>query len=137
MTVIYANDGKLADLSNILSSYSRTVKLFQSNTTPDETTELGDLTEADFSGYTGIAPTWGAMTINGDDNAEVVGLTIEFEHSGGATDNDVYGWYLEGNVGGTPTLIYSERFGDAPRVMDGAGDKIFITPSLAQGGCPA
>lgn len=67
--------------------------LFQSNTVFDETTELADLTECDFSGYA-------RENVAVDDATIVGGQAVSdidpghFQHDGGATDNPCFGWAL-------------------------------------------
>lgn len=137
MAVVYPKEGRSKHLNLIRSNGgSFEMRLFKNNLTPDLDTVVGDFTECDFSGYLAIGLSWGAVTINGDDNAEMVALVASFTHDGGATSNNVYGWYLVGGVGGTEYLAFCERFVDAPRSMAGATDVINVTPAQTQGDCP-
>lgn len=138
MAVVYPKVGRERDLSTIEAlGGAYFLRLFKNDITPDLDTELGDLVEADFSGYAAAGQTFGSITINADDNAECSAPTTPFIHNGGVTANDIYGWYLEAVFGGPSELMYLERFEDAPRVMDTNGDEIDVTITLEQGGCPA
>jgi len=137
MSVIYPYEGRERDLSTLKSlAGSKSIRLFKNDITPDIDTELGDFTEADYSGYNELGVTLGVINRNLDDNAEAIADQVVFEHNGGGTANDIYGWYQVEVFGGPTALKYCERFADAPRVMDGSGDEISITLSIAQGGCP-
>jgi len=135
MAVIMPYEGRENYLTNVFTMIGTFVlRLFKNNITPDVDTVLADFTEADFSGYTDVLLTMGAIVRDGDDNARSTGLLAQFLHSGGGTANDIYGWYLLGSGGAV--CLFAERFSDAPRVMDGLGDEINITPALTQGACP-
>lgn len=137
MAVVYPYEGRERDLSTILANSGIYVlRLFQNDISPDVDTVLTDFDDADFSGYASVTLTLSAIFRNGDDNAETVALLAQFAHNGGGTANDIYGWYLTNMAGGIEALVYCERFGDAPRVMDTLGDIINVTPSIAQGDCP-
>lgn len=137
MAVVYVFEGKERTLEVILSTLGNwSLRLFQNNVTPDNDTVLAALDVADFSGYSDFSVTWGGVVEDANGNAAATALVAEFIHSGGATANDIYGWYLVMQVGGTEKLTYCERFSDAPRVMEFVDDEIDITPQMIQGACP-
>src|SRR6185369_1853146 len=96
--------------------------LYKNDLTPDKDTVLGDLVEADFSGYSSVTVTawnYGSISLDAEDRAFTTGTPdAVFTHSGGATDNDIYGYYVLGNSG---ELMWVQRYDDAPFAMDGAG----------------
>jgi len=135
MAVVMPYEGRKRYLEGVVSSIATfELRLFKNNITPDVDTEFADFTQADFSGYNAQNLTLGALVRDGDDNARQTALLVQFAHSGGGTDNDIYGWYLIPNGGSV--VLFSERFSDAPRAMDSLGDEINITPALTQGACP-
>jgi len=137
MAVVYTYEAKEKSLNDLLSTLQTfQMRLFQNDFTPDNDSVDADFDQCDFSGYNQIGPTWGAVLPDGDGNAATIALVCVFAHDGGGTANDVYGWYLIGDEGGPTIVLYAERFGDAPRVMDTLGDVISITPTMIQGSCP-
>lgn len=135
MAVLIVKEGRRRLLQAIDNNISFHCLLWKNDITPDLDTEYADLTLCDFSGYATVETTFGAITINDDDNAEFTGSLCQFIHDGGATSNDVYGWCIIGDPG-TPIILAIERFSDAPRSMAIEDDEIDVTPRLTQGGCP-
>ncbi len=85
--------------------------LFRNNLTPDANTVLGDLTEANFSGYA-------RQTLSAWPNSALSGAIARtthpdktFLHSGGGVDNDIYGYYVLDSGGG---LLYADRNATGP-----------------------
>jgi len=137
MGVIYPFDGKEDHLQRIIdSSATVEIRLFKNNFTPDNDTVFGDFDECDFSGYGWVGSGYGAITENGDGNAETVLALCSFAHDGGGTANDVYGWWMTAPHGGANDVWFCERFADAPRTMATLGDIINVTPAITQGDCP-
>jgi len=124
MTAILVKTGRvrLADVALVTIGGNWRLRLFQNNATVDEDTVIGDLTEATFSGYIEATPTFGGAAINGNDNAQADGSSETFTHSGGGTNNTIYGWYLVDN--GSGDLVWAEKYG-APVSMNAGG--LFIT----------
>lgn len=129
MALIVPDVGEVALLDVLTASWGNTLvmKLFQNNYTPVDGTELTDLTEADFDGYSPIVLTgWtAAATVGGKAQSEA--LEVEFEHDGGATGNTVYGYWVEDQAG---FLLWVERDPNGPVTMDNASHRYRITPKL-------
>jgi len=92
-----------------------TMDLYQNDVTPTEGSILADFTVADFSGYAQeTALNFGAPFVNLDGYAEMDLPSVQFDHSGGATANMIYGFYIQKTGGG---LLYAERLPTAPIPM--------------------
>lgn len=135
MAVIVPSEGRKRLLEVIKTNSTHRCALFKNNLTPDVDSELADFTIADFSGFGEVNITWGAVTVNDDDNGEMTGGLVQFVHDGGATSNDIYGYLVYDIAGGANKVIFCERFSDAPRSMAVEDDEIDITPRLVQGAC--
>lgn len=104
------------------------IKLYKNDITPDEASELADFTEADFSGYAEQA-----LVLDG--TAAIVGGKAQqdfdpavFAHDGGATPNDLYGYFV---VDSSETdLLWAERYAGAPGVINTAGQTYTVVPQL-------
>lgn len=108
------------------------VRLFKNDITPDRTTVLADLTEADFAGYAASsAVVWGAVFSDENDAANVVGGSKQFQASGPVSPaQQIYGYYVTNAAG--DTLYWAERF-DQPKEVNGAEDAIIVVPGLKLG----
>jgi len=105
------------------------LKLFKNDVTPDESTVIGDLTEADFTGYSSQTLTgssWSAASSGATSYAEQ-----SFTSSADQTAQTVYGWYLERATGGE--LVAADRF-SSPPTIENNGDVIKVTPTLTAAG---
>lgn len=88
------------------STLSNSIRLFKSDTTIGVATVLGDLTEADFTGYAALGAQWTGQGIDGDGKARTIRDSFcVFTKTGGA-DQTVYGWYIYNGS----TLILAQRF---------------------------
>lgn len=119
-------DDMLTDAQELLA----TLHLYKNDYTPLVTSVAGDFVEADFSGYAAwnfASPgnEWPVATLDGSNNAQSIMTPINFEHNGGATNNDIYGAYM---LDGAGNLICAERYAGAPFTMDTAGAKFTVTP---------
>lgn len=91
------------------------VRLFKNDLHPGPDTVLGDFVQANFSGY---APqpakpfTEPEVLLNGAVRRQSIDLS--FEHDGGPTTNNVYGYYVTLEPSGGPQLLWAGRFEDAP-----------------------
>lgn len=85
------------------------VQLFKSDTPLVAGTVLGDLEEADFSGYaeSGVLA-FGAAFINDAGGAEIVAPGVQFTQTAATISNTVYG-YMVVNAAGDG-LLWAERF---------------------------
>jgi len=110
------------------------LRLFQSDTTPDPTTEWADLTEADFTGYVAqdlpavaCAGEMEGPALNLDGNWQIVIDQKIFAATGAATTNLVYGFAI---TDADDNLLWIRRFEDGPYLIDETGDAIKITATL-------
>lgn len=84
-----------------------TIHLYKNDYTPIDTTVLGNLTEADFDGYTSLTVTgWSAAALNADNKAATVAPLQTWTKSAGATPNTVYGVFMKDGSG---NLLSAER----------------------------
>ena len=101
------------------------LKLYKSNTTPAETDTAATYTEADFTGYSAVTLTGASWTVTGDTASYA---QQSFTSSANQTLQNVYGYYLVQATSGT--LIWAERFTDAPYAISNNGDIIRVTPTI-------
>jgi len=130
MGLVVPDIGELYILASWILGYAPTnlkVHLYQNNYTPVDSTVLGDLTEATFSGYAAAAVTLGTPT-EVSNKAKTVGTAAQvFTHNGGGTANTIYGYYVKDLS--TGNLAWVERFGSS-QIMTNNGDQISITIQL-------
>lgn len=114
------------DLLSALMDASWVMHLFQNDYTPVAGTVIGDFTEATFSGYAG------GITLTNPSAAAMVGARASttfddnlWSHSGGATSNLIYGYYVVDGGGG---LQFAQRDSSGPRSMAALGDTYRVTP---------
>lgn len=101
-----------------------TMDLYQNDLDPTPLTVLGDFTVATYSGYAQkTALAFGTPYFNPDGIAEMDLPSQQFDHSGGAVANNIYGYYVQKTGGG---LLYAERLPDAPYPMIDATNSIVI-----------
>lgn len=127
MAVKIMDGGESELLSTMLADRTLTMRLYQNDYTPVDAATHANFTEADFTGYLAVDLAFGAVSNTGG-TATAVATAASFVV--GATPsrtNTIYGWYIEDQDG---AAIAAERFSDAPRAMDTAGDTIDITPTL-------
>lgn len=111
MSLIIPNVGK-KNFNKLFSgetaAHTLFLKLFQNNYTPVATTDVGDFTEASFSGYVtktlSNPVTQAALDAN---NRAVTLYDLVTWTKSGATGNSIYGYYVLDNGGG---LVWCERF---------------------------
>jgi hypothetical protein len=102
------------------------LKLFKNNATISPTTVAGDLTEADFNGYSArtlARASWNAPSTNGDGKAEIrysADQTYDF-----ASAQSIYGYYLTDS---SDVLIAVEKFTAVRNQV--IGDQYVIQPGL-------
>lgn len=104
------------------------IKLYKNDITPDETSELADFTEANFSGYAEqtLVPDGTAAIVDG--KAQQSFDDAVFSHDGGATPNDIFGYFV---VDSTETdLLWAERYASAPATLNGSGQTYTVEPVL-------
>ncbi len=137
--LILTNAGMLAILENLREAapavsepgYLRDInlKLFQNDFQPDRDTVQADLTEADFDGYAGksFSGAWFQPQVRDDGQVVMLGPSHQFNHNGGATQNTIYGYWVEKSDG---TVLWTERF-DNPKQMLTAEDSLYLDLIIA------
>lgn len=128
MAVIVPMVGDRHLLDEVVNASSYTLHLFKNNVSISETTVIGDFTEADFSGYSsGAIAGWSAAVDNLDHRAISVAGTVTFTHGAGATNNNIYGYYV---LTGSGALAWAETFAGGPVPMAANGATLTIEPVL-------
>lgn len=104
--------------------------LFKNNWTPSENDTISAVTPADFSGYSGLQTfsSWNAATWNSP-RAEATAADVVWTHNGGATANDIYGYYV---VNGSGALAWAERNAAAPVTISGSGQTYTVKPKFTR-----
>jgi hypothetical protein len=128
MALLVPNTGEnlvVGMIVNKTAPENLTLKLFKSNTTPAEGDTAATYTEADFTGYSAITLTGASWTVTADTAAYA---QQSFTSSANQTLQNVYGYFLVQATSGT--LIWAERFTDAPYAISNNGDIIRVTPTI-------
>lgn len=108
--------------------YLETVKirLFKNNLAITPATLTADLVEADYTGYAASAAlVWGAPWLDIDDDIVLTAAGVQFQPTGTATSNIIYGWWMEAGTSPATTPILAELF-DTPVSMDSPLDALFV-----------
>lgn len=100
------------------------VRLFKNNVAPARDKNVAFYTQADFSGYADVTPSFGGEALNGDSDAEDDADPAVFTHNGGGTANTIYGWILFNTT--TNKVLFGDTFA-APIVLASAGNYIAVT----------
>ena len=130
-TGLVPNVGEAKMLEHILSlatPENLVVHLYKNNITPSSTMTLADYTEATFTGYAAVtlsSANW-TVTAGGPTSAEY-NSGVAFTCSG-TTSESIYGFYL--STANSSTLIWSERFDEAPFVIVNPNDALTARPRL-------
>jgi hypothetical protein len=106
------------------SGGNRILRLYSNNITPSNTTVLGGITETTAAGYTPITLTGSSWTIStsaGVTTASYAQQTFSF-----TTGVSIYGYYVT-TQGGSPQLLWAERFTASPYVLPSGGGEIEIS----------
>jgi len=114
------------DILNILSNAwagGLNVNLYKNNYTPDSSTAFVNMTVANFTGYAAALATGFSTptTISGKASINFGGAG--FTCTGGGIPNDIYGYYVDYSG----TLLWAERFADAPVTIDESGDTLNVS----------
>lgn len=122
------NEGRTEMLDTLVGAVSGDIKvgLFTAPATPGVADGMSDLTEATFSGYGRVHPTWSGLAIDANGNAKLVGTACTFTHNAGGTHNTVLGYFVTNESNGT--LYFSELF-SAPITLNANGQFVTVTPS--------
>jgi hypothetical protein len=125
-----------AALRTILATYTAVggylagakMHLFQNNLVPNPLNVLADFTEATFTGYVvPAAITWNTPYTDSAGSAEVIGTVQQFEATGSAITNIVYGYFVTDGAGAV--LLYAESF-STPVSVAQAGDAVIVLPKV-------
>lgn len=131
-TPVWVNEGlvqwqKFA--MGVTGSPTFTVGLFKTSVSVTVATVFGDLTEADFSGYSNWSPSFSTPTYQSSPaRSESTDSTgHDFVHNGGGTSNTIYGCFLAYLTGSV--LLAAMTF-DSPINMAVNADTIHIVPTI-------
>lgn len=109
-----------------------TVKLFKTNTNLDPDTVIGDLTEADFSGYAAVTPPVFLTKYQLPDGSWALQTDlIQFLQTAATITNTVFGWWLETSADGGQLLL-AESFAE-PQLMFAADQAIMLSIRVQMG----
>jgi hypothetical protein len=126
MTLIVPNTSEVIIMQNFLNvavPQDLVLKLYSSNTTLDEDTSSGDLTELTGGGYSDVTLTAGNWTVVGGGPTVATYPEIIFNFTGVA--GNTYGYYVVQSVSGA--LLWVEEFAGAPLNVQNNGDEIRVT----------
>lgn len=130
VTDLFSSDvlALLADTAQPLDGVQ--VGLFQNNYTPTRSSAIGDLVDADFTGYAlSAAVVWSGPFMDPVLGPYLVGDLKTFSvGSSPTTTNDIYGYYVIDSGG---NLIAAERFA-SPVPMAVAGATIPVVPTFGE-----
>ncbi len=103
------------------------VRLYKNNYTPVDATVVGDLTAADFQGYSqaNLASPAAATTVS--NKAVTSWDQVTYTKGAGGTGNSIYGYYVVDSAG---NLLWAERDPAAPVDMSVDGNQYKVTPKL-------
>jgi len=136
MAVVWGTEGRSFTLARLMDDTSWMTFLWSDDIEPDITTTYDDLTEVASSNLGYQAISWNSADVDENGNAVITGDLNEHIHNGTGGSQTVYGWGVRATDGVAQVLILIERFNDAPRILETAGDAIRITPRLNIGEIP-
>jgi hypothetical protein len=96
------------------------VHLFVNDYIPDETSVIGDFTEATFPGYSPAPATWPTPAfLNMDGQAEIDAINASTFSSTGTSIQTAYGYFVDD--GSLTTCLWAERFSSpVPFMLSGS-----------------
>lgn len=127
MNLPLPSDGQSRDLAILTANDDvLTVRLFQNNLTPTQTSVIGDFTEATYDGYAAQTLVYtGAQVHDGANNRWLQPCTtLTYTKGSGTTGNNIYGCYLTDGAG---RLRGCGRLDGAPAPMTVVGQTVVIT----------
>jgi len=133
MTLVLPNQGEQITLEAMVgktAGQNLVLRLFKSNTTPDESTTEASVTEANFTGYSAITLTAASWSYTAGDPGTIAYAQQTFTSSAGSQSQAVYGYYLTQVTSGK--LVWVERFTDGPYTIVNNGDTIKVTLNFTQ-----
>lgn len=129
MPIVFANAGEVIALRNIVNNtapQNLVLKLYSNNKTPAKTDVAADYTEVSGFGYSSVTLTPANFTFTAGDPSTAAYPQITFTFSGAA--GFIYGYFVVQATSGS--LIFANRFTNAPIQIANAGDEIRITASI-------
>jgi len=129
MPIVFANAGEVIALRNIVNNtapQSLVLKLYTNNKTPAKTDVAADYTEASGYGYSAVTLTPANFTFTAGDPSSASYPQITFTFTGAA--GYIYGYFVIQSSSGS--LLFANRFTNAPIQIANAGDEIRITLSI-------
>lgn len=128
MSQIFTQNGDLLMLLQGTVHTMETVHLYKNPITPDPTTVLADLEEADFSGYIGgLTLSWGAGFINAIGKGQRLAASVQWQSVGPMlVTNMIYGVYV---LSDTNLVVSVEPFA-APINVNADAINILYQPSI-------
>lgn len=133
MTLVLPNQGEQISLEALVgktAGQNLVLRLYKSNTTPNESTTESSLTEADFTGYSAITLTASSWSYTAGDPGTLAYAQQTFTSSAGSQSQAVYGYYVTQVTSGK--LVWVERFTDGPYTITNNGDTIKVTLQFTQ-----
>jgi len=132
MALVVPNVGEAEMLKRIVGDATTDVHLhlFVDNITPDEATVIGDFTEVFSQNYAlkPLAGTWTVGTLGDPTPITYPQETWTFDGTGDGLAFSAYGYFVTADD--DTTLLWTERFTDAPYNIPDTGGSISITPRL-------
>lgn len=128
MALLIPNAGETILLNNFFNKVApqdQTLKLYTSNTTPAETDTAATYTEAAWTGYAAKSLTGASWTLSGTAPTQAATGVQTFTSSANQTLVNNYGYFVIQTTSGT--IMFAERFTDAPYAISNNGDVINVT----------
>jgi hypothetical protein len=129
MAIVFTNAGEAIALRNIVNNQppqTLVIKLYSNNRTPTKLDTATDYTEVIGFGYSSQTLTTSSFTFVEGDPSTAAYPQITYSFTGAA--GNVYGYYVVQQVSGT--LMFANRFSNAPINIANNGDEIRITLTL-------
>jgi len=129
MAIVFTNAGEAIALRNIVNNtppQTLVIKLYSNNRTPTKLDTATDYTEVVGFGYSSQNLTTSSFTFTEGDPSIAAYPQLTYSFTGAA--GNVYGYYVTQQVSGT--LMFANRFSNAPINIANNGDEIRITLTI-------
>lgn len=130
MAIVFTNAGELIALRNILNNQAPQtleLRLFSNNKVPAKTDVTADYTEVTGFGYSAVTLNPGDFVYTPGDPSTAAYPQITFTFTGAA--GPIHGYFVVQQTSGS--LIFANRFANAPITVLNNGDEIRITLTLS------
>jgi len=130
MAIVFTNAGELIALRNILNNQAPQtleLRLFSNNRVPAKTDVTADYTQVTGFGYQPVTLVDTDFVYTPGDPSTAAFPQITFQFTGAA--GPIYGYYVVQETSGS--LIFANRFANAPITVLNNGDEIRITLTLS------